>query len=86
LDYLRAQVPIDAAEANSAIDREIALPGEALACAMGAHALRGLRAHAEQVLGPRFDVRDFHSELIDDGAMPLDILESAATLWLSGLH
>lgn len=86
LDYLRAQVPMSEEAANDAVDRVIALPAEALDCGMGARVFRGLRSHAEQVLGARFDLRDFHSELIDDGAMPLDILDSAANLWLSRRH
>jgi uncharacterized protein (DUF885 family) len=45
-----------------------------------------LRGHAQQVLGARFDVREFHSALTDNGAMPLDILESTVNLWLSGSH
>jgi uncharacterized protein (DUF885 family) len=85
-DYLRAQVPTSEEAANETIDRIIALPAEALDCGMGARVFRGLRAHAQQVLGARFDLRDFHAELIDDGAMPLDILESAANLWLNARH
>jgi uncharacterized protein (DUF885 family) len=86
LDYLHAHVPMSEAAANAAVDRVIALPAEALDCGMGARTFKGLRAHAQQVLGARFDLRDFHSELIDDGAMPLDILESAANLWLNTRH
>jgi uncharacterized protein (DUF885 family) len=85
-DYLRAQAPIDEAAAHGAGDRAAALPGEALACGMGARAIRELRGHAQQVLGARFDVREFHSALTDNGAMPLDILESTVNLWLSGSH
>ena len=86
LDYLRAEVPMTEAEAGAAVDRVIALPAEALACGMGLRTFKSLRGHAEQVLGARFDLRDFHSELIGDGAIPLDILESAANLWLSARH
>jgi uncharacterized protein (DUF885 family) len=86
LEYLRAHVPMSETAANAAVDRVIALPAEALDCGMGFRAFKGLRAHAEQVLGARFDLRDFHSELIDDGAMPLDILESAANRWLNARH
>jgi uncharacterized protein (DUF885 family) len=86
LEYLRAQVPATEEAVSETIDRVIALPGEALDCGMGARVFRGLRAHAQQVLGARFDLRDFHAELIDDGAMPLDILESAANLWLNARH
>ncbi len=86
LDYWRSQVPTSEEAANETIDRIIALPAEALDCGMGVRAFKGLRAHAQQVLGARFDLRDFHAELIDDGAMPLDILESAANLWLDARH
>jgi uncharacterized protein (DUF885 family) len=86
LDYLRAQLPMSEEAANETIDRVIALPAEALDCGMGLRVFRSLRAHAQQVLGARFDLRDFHAELIDDGAMPLDILESAANLWLNARH
>jgi uncharacterized protein (DUF885 family) len=86
VEYLLAQVPMSESAANAAVDRVIALPAEALGCGMGFRAFKGLRAHTEQVLGARFDLRDFHSELIDDGAMPLDILESAANLWLNTRH
>jgi uncharacterized protein (DUF885 family) len=86
LDFLKAQVPMSETRAAALVDRSIALPAESLACGIGAHVIRGLRSHAEQVLGAHFDLRDFHSELIDDGAMPLDILESASNLWLDNRH
>jgi uncharacterized protein (DUF885 family) len=83
LDYLRAQLPIDEAGVKNAVDRVVALPAEALACEMGARTIRNLREHAEQTLGERFDLRAFHSELLNDGAMPLDILESKLGRWLN---
>lgn len=86
LGYLRAQLPIDEAGLRNAVDRAIALPGEALACAVGGRMFQGLRERAEQSLGARFDVRAFHSELLNDGAMPLDILESRMNRWLAGAH
>jgi uncharacterized protein (DUF885 family) len=86
LDYLLAHVPTSEERANDTIDRIIALPAEALDCGMGARVFKGLRAQALKVLGAGFDLRDFHAELIDDGAMPLDILESAANRWLNARH
>jgi uncharacterized protein (DUF885 family) len=53
---------------------------------MGARTIQSLREHAEQSLGARFELRAFHSELLGDGAMPLDILESSFNRWLSGPH
>jgi uncharacterized protein (DUF885 family) len=83
---LRAQLPIDEAGLRNAVDRAIALPGEALAFAAGGRMFQGLRERAEQSLGARFDVRAFHSELLNDGATPLDILESRMNRWLAGAH
>jgi uncharacterized protein (DUF885 family) len=86
IDYLHAQLPIDEAAAGDTVDRDLALPGAALACAMGMREISGLRAYAEKTLGARFDIRAFHDELLKDGAMPADILESKVKRWLDGLH
>jgi uncharacterized protein (DUF885 family) len=86
LGYLRTQLPIDDAGAKNAVDRIIALPGEALACAMGARTIKGLRERAEQSLGASFDLRAFHSELLNDGAMPLDMLDDKLNRWLKSSH
>jgi uncharacterized protein (DUF885 family) len=82
VDYLRAQLGVDDAEANRMTDRFVALPGAAMACKMGELRIRALRTHAQQVLGARFDIREFHSEILKDGAMPLDILEAKMKLWM----
>ena len=80
-DYVRAQLGVDAVAANLMTDRLAALPGDALACKMGELKFQALRARAQQALGARFDIRDFHSEILKDGAMPLDILEAKMKLW-----
>jgi uncharacterized protein (DUF885 family) len=80
-DYLRVQLGADAADANLMTDRFVALPGDALACKMGELKFRALLAHARQALGTRFDIREFHSEILKDGAMPLDILEAKMNRW-----
>ncbi len=81
-DYVRAQLAVDAADADTTVDRFIAQPGRALACKVGEIKIQALRSHAQQVLGARFDIREFHSEILKDGAMPLDILEAKMKLWL----
>lgn len=80
--YLRAQLALDDADANLLTDRYAAFPGSALACKMGELRFQALRRRALEVLGPRFDIREFHSEIIKDGAMPLDILEAKMKLWM----
>jgi uncharacterized protein (DUF885 family) len=81
-DYLRQTLDTDAADADLRVDRFVALPGDALACTLGELKIQALRSRAQQVLGARFDIREFHSELLKDGAMPLDILEAKIKLWL----
>jgi len=82
LDYLHAQMPIDDAAAAVAVDRDIALPGAALAGEIGALNMQALRERAQQAQGARFDIRAFHAELLRDGAMPLDILDAKIQLWI----
>ncbi len=84
--YLRAQLALDEVDALSMADRFIALPGDALACKMGELKFRALRERAQHVLGPRFDIREFHAEILKDGAMPLDLLEAKMTRWMEAKH
>jgi uncharacterized protein (DUF885 family) len=81
-DYLRQQLSLSAADADRVVDRFVALPGDALACTMGQLKIQALRSRAQQVLGARFDIHEFHSEILKDGSMPLDILEAKMNLWL----
>jgi uncharacterized protein (DUF885 family) len=82
LDYVRAQLAADAGDAGLMTDRLVALPGKALACKMGELKIQALRNLAQQKLGMRFDIHEFHAEILKDGAMPLDILEAKMKLWM----
>ena len=82
VDYLRAQLSADAGEANMMTDRFVALPGDALACKIGELKFQALRSRAQTQAGARFDIREFHSRILKDGAMPLDILEARMRLWM----
>jgi uncharacterized protein (DUF885 family) len=84
LDYLHAHMPIDDDDAVKTVDGIIALPGKAVACTVGFLKIQGLRTRAQQVQGAGFDVRAFNSEIINDGAMPLDVLEAKVNSWLAG--
>ena len=80
-DYLRVHLGVDDLDAQSLIDGYAASPAEALAC-VGAVNFRALRSLAQQRLGARFDLREFHSEILQGGAMPLDILEAKMKAWM----
>jgi uncharacterized protein (DUF885 family) len=82
VDYLREQLGADAADAGLMVDRSAALPGDGLACKVGELKIRSLRTRAQAALGARFDIHEFHSQLLEEGAMPLDILESRMKVWM----
>jgi uncharacterized protein (DUF885 family) len=81
-DYLRTHLGVDDPDAQSLIDWYATNPAEAMACMMGGIKFRAMHARAQQLLGSRFDLRDFHHEILKDGAMPLDILEAKMKAWM----
>jgi uncharacterized protein (DUF885 family) len=81
VDYLRVHLGLDV-DVQSLIDWYASSPADGLACMMGEMKFRALRARAQQLLGGRFDLREFHTEILRDGAMPLDILETKMKVWM----
>ena len=70
------------ADIVSEIERYMAIPGQALSYKVGQLKIRELRARAEQILGPRFDIREFHSRVLESGCVPLKILEQKIDRWM----
>jgi len=68
--------------AASEVDRYIAVPAQALGYKVGQLKISAIRAKAEKTLGTRFDIRKFHDELLRDGALPLDLLETKMNVWI----
>jgi uncharacterized protein (DUF885 family) len=81
--YLQGAVPIEERTAAILVDRAIALPGRAAACAVGLSTIQSLRAMSAQRRGAAFDLRSFHAALLEDGALPMDLLEEHIKAWLA---
>jgi len=82
LEYLHTQAGLDENDARALIDEYTAMPGDALSCATGAMKLQALRARTQNLLGVHFELRAFHAQVLKDGAMPLDILETKLNAWI----
>jgi uncharacterized protein (DUF885 family) len=80
--YFMDNVPQDEVVAVQEVERYIAMPGQALSYKIGEMKLRELRTRAEKTLGPRFDVRAFHDEVLSHGSVPLNVLEAAVDRWI----
>ncbi|WP_305804682.1 DUF885 family protein [Stenotrophomonas sp. YIM B06876] len=83
IDYMVKNADLSAAEAAADVERFMALPGQTLAYRVGEIKILQLREKAATALGARFDLREFHSEVLKDGSMPLDILEAKIDRWIA---
>ncbi len=81
IDYMRAN-DVNDVVAQTETDRYIAWPGQALAYKMGQLKIRELRERTKTQLGARFDIKAFHDEILDGGALPLDLLEARVDGWI----
>jgi uncharacterized protein (DUF885 family) len=82
LDYMYENSPVKEARAVSEAERFMAIPGQALAYKIGQLKIRELRTYAEEQLGDAFDVKDFHTQVLMDGPMPLSMLETKIHDWV----
>jgi len=82
IDYMAANSGLSMNNITSEIDRYISWPAQALAYKTGELKIRELRALAEEQLGDKFDVRAFHDKVLENGALPLSVLETIVKGWL----
>lgn len=65
------------------IERYMAIPGQALSYKVGQLKILELRHKAEQALGAKFDIREFHNQVLDAGCLPLKVLEEKVDRWIA---
>lgn len=83
IEYLVDNTPNARYDAVKAIERYIAMPGQATAYMIGKLKIMGLRDKARTTLGDKFDIRGFHDEVLKDGPVPLSLLESKIDAWIA---
>jgi uncharacterized protein (DUF885 family) len=83
VDFFRKSGAVDEPTIQSETDRYIAWPAQALSYKLGQLKFRELRDRAQKELGPKFDIRTFHDEMLDGGTLPLDLLEARTDKWIA---
>ncbi len=84
VEFMRSSHAIDEPTIQSETDRYISWPAQACSYKLGQLKIRELRARAQEKLGPRFDVRTFHDEILSGGSLPLDLLDARVNRWING--
>ncbi|HEX6077943.1 MAG TPA: DUF885 domain-containing protein [Micromonosporaceae bacterium] len=82
IEFMRDNTALSEANIANEVDRYIAEPGQALAYLIGRIRIRELRSAAQATLRSRFDIREFHHQVLGHGALPLDTLEEVVAGWV----
>ena len=85
ITYFRENSNEDEPDIQAETDRYIAIPAQALAYKLGQLKILELRTRAEKELGPQYDIRAFHDEILNGGALPLDVLDARTTAWIQAV-
>jgi uncharacterized protein (DUF885 family) len=83
VEFMRKSGAVDEPTIQAETDRYIAWPAQALSYKLGQLKIRELRERARQQLGPKFDLRKFHDEILNGGTLPLDMLEARTDKWIA---
>lgn len=85
IDYMLENSGLTRTEVVAEVERYIAIPGQALAYKVGALKIQELRDRAQAALGADFDIKQFHAQVLDTGALPLAVLERKIDRWIASV-
>jgi len=83
VDFMRKSGAVDEPTIQSETDRYISWPAQALSYKLGQLKFRELRERAQKELGPKFDLRRFHDQMLNGGTLPLDLLDARTDRWIA---
>lgn len=83
IEYMLANSDMGKTDATAEVERYIAIPSQALAYKIGALTILRLKAKSQKELGTKFDVREFHNQILNTGALPLAVLEKKINEWIA---
>jgi uncharacterized protein (DUF885 family) len=83
IQYMLDHSGMGKTDATAEVERYIAIPSQALAYKIGQLTISRLRDKAKTALGDRFDIREYHEQVLDTGALPLPILEKKIDAWIA---
>jgi len=82
IQYMLDNSSMPESDVTSEVERYIAIPGQALGYKIGQFKIRELRELSEKELGEQFDVKEFHTQILIDGGLPMPILEAKIKRWI----
>ncbi len=82
VDFMASNTALSMHEVNTEIDRYIGWPGQAVSYKIGELTIKALRAEAEEALGDKFDIQEFHKVILSNGSIPLTALKEEVQRWI----
>ncbi|OUL58712.1 DUF885 domain-containing protein [Pseudoalteromonas ulvae] len=83
IEFMKANSSMAESDIISEVERYIAIPGQALSYKLGQFKIRELREYSANELGDAFDVKQFHTQILIDGSLPMPILEAKIKRWVA---
>jgi uncharacterized protein (DUF885 family) len=83
VDFFHEHSSVEETDVQAEVDRYIAWPAQALAYKLGQLEILKLRELAQRELGPKYDIRAFHDEILDGGSLPMDVMDARVTAWIN---